>query len=471
MWTSQPGAEAWAVAPRALSSGDLQPTQVNYKTDGGAASVADGQQRAAGWRQVGARGSVAPSQKEMRQGRRGLTTGVGSGGASTHRPRVHDLLPVVRGGSFNTRAGRRPWRPQRAAEAMHAGDCGRGSILARRRDPCGVVSRHTLAAHCARACTEDGAKHLYALRGHDGTTSTPTAGRQAGVAGAEDSTQHAARSSARSPGRSLLCAAVAAGDAALLYFCAIEKRRPESPVKQAWPGPGRPFGPRPPQGTAASRLAGWAGPPARAHLAKLCPRGLGALLAVVLESHAPLPSLPPRCRPTSSPHLPTILDRTAQQHLSPCCVLVFRRRSPGPPRRLALSFRSAPHDRPRAHALLVRCALQFRFLRAPAIDASAAAHPPQPASCHPRPARFACAPSPSTRNKRANRPLLCVRRHPDQATPTPRRNRAPKPLFGSTARWRPTRVNAVDRCRGTASSPRDPRNRPSENAGIGLLDD
>ncbi|KAF9734779.1 hypothetical protein PMIN01_07682 [Paraphaeosphaeria minitans] len=87
-------------------------------------------------------------------------------------------------------------------------------------------------------------------------------------------------------------------------FCAIEKRRPEHPIQQAWPGPGRPFGTTP-QGTAASD------PPAQAHLAKLCPRGLGALLAVVLGSHAPLPSLPPPCRPTTSPHLSTILDRTA----------------------------------------------------------------------------------------------------------------------------------------------------------------
>jgi hypothetical protein len=158
------------------------------------ASSRRGKQRAAGWCQVGARGSMAPSRNEMRQGRR--------------RPRDGRWLwlcehPQALSSRRVARRARRElqhtgWQqaaaPQRAAEAeaMHAGDCGRGSILARRWDPCGVVSRNTLAA---RTATRSPRVHLGTVE----TTARARGARRArahkalcprpGAAEAEDSTQ------------------------------------------------------------------------------------------------------------------------------------------------------------------------------------------------------------------------------------------------------------------------------------------
>lgn len=165
------------------------------------------------------------------------------------------------------------------------------------------------------------------------------------------------------------------------------------------------------------------GPPAQVHLVKLCPRGLGALLAVVLVTA--LLSLPYHRRLADPPPLLTSRQSSTGPHTSTCRRAVCSSSAvavPFPPQHaLALVAPPAAHDRPRAHALFVApcssVSSRSRHSRRRR-RRSFIANCPLPASS----STYRTALQPVNQEQRANRPFLCPRPHPDQATAASRRD-------------------------------------------------
>ncbi|KAK7188365.1 hypothetical protein PSPO01_05556 [Paraphaeosphaeria sporulosa] len=330
--------------------------------------------------QVGARGSVAPSRNEMRQGRPASRWALvladsthGACGPNSHGSARQETHHSSAGGIL---AASRPWRAQRAAEAMlriaasedryWLGD-GTLAVLFGAQTAHSLLPRNTLAAHTATS------RHLFVVP-----------------------------------------AALTPAQAPQLYFCAIEKRRPEFPVQRAWPGLGRPFGTTP-QGTAASDSLFWRPPCSSSFGETLSARpGRAARRCARLSRSSPFLTT---ALPTH--HLSSPLDNPRPDRITALVAVLCARLPPSqPPSPLDIASPSPYEPLPTTALGLTlsskRCNSVSSCSRPPVLRRSFIANCALPAPY--RTHRIGS--QPVNQEQPANRPLHCARRYPDQATST-----------------------------------------------------